>query len=138
MRKILLNFLNKIISPCKKAKIIKRKSRQFPNKVEIIGNNLNVPWAMDISHEGKLYFTERPGSIRVIENGILNPKPLITFRYPFISKYEGGLMGLALDPNFKKNHYIYIMHSYTEDNKIYNRVFRLIENNNIAILIKLF
>lgn len=41
-------------------------------------------------------------------------------------------MGIALDPNFSQNHYIYVMHSYKEGNQIYNRILRLLENNNSA------
>ncbi|WP_146750587.1 PQQ-dependent sugar dehydrogenase, partial [Clostridium tetanomorphum] len=107
-------------------------SRQFQYEVEVIAENLYVPWAMDISNEGKIYFTERSGAIRIIEDGKLLIQPLITFGAPFVSRGEGGLMGIALDPNYSQNHYMYVMHSYAEGNRIYNRVVRLIENNNRA------
>ncbi|MGL5642616.1 MAG: PQQ-dependent sugar dehydrogenase, partial [Paraclostridium sp.] len=111
-------------------------SRQFPYDIEVIADKLYMPWAIDISNEGKIYFTERSGLIRIIENGKLNSQPLITFSDPFVSQGEGGLMGIALDPNFSQNHYIYVMYSYSEGNKIYNRVARLIENNNRASINK--
>ena len=125
MKKKLYNFFNS-------TKKIANKYRQFPFEIEVIAENLYVPWAIDISDEGDLYFTERSGSIRVIENGKLNPQPLITLRTPFINQGEGGLMGIALDPNFSQNNYLYVMHSYTEDNQIYNRVIRLVKNDNMA------
>jgi glucose/arabinose dehydrogenase len=107
-------------------------SRQFPYEIQVMAEKLYVPWAIDISNEGKLFFTERSGAIRIIEDGKLLPQPLITFRSPFVSLGEGGLMGIALDPNYSQNHYIYAMHSYTEGNEIYNRVVRLVEQNNKA------
>ncbi|MBU3810458.1 MAG: PQQ-dependent sugar dehydrogenase [Candidatus Niameybacter stercoravium] len=106
--------------------------RQFPYDIRPIAQNLYVPWAIDISSEGNLYFTERSGSIRVIEYGALRSEPLITLPPPFISTGEGGLMGIALDPNFTQNHYLYVMHSYTQNNQIYNRVMRLLEISNRA------
>jgi glucose/arabinose dehydrogenase len=130
MKKRIFNILSSIIPS--KENIKTRKLRQIPYEIEVIAENLYVPWAIDISNEGKIYFTERSGTIRVIENGKLNPTPLITFSKPFISQGEGGLMGIALDPNYSNNHYIYVMHSYLEGNQIYNRVVRLIENNNKA------
>lgn len=139
MKEIIYNLLFKIL-PSKKEKKVKVrsiKSRQFPYETEVIAENLNVPWAIDISSDGKIYFTERSGSIRVIENGVLNPKPLITFSSPFTSQGEGGLMGIALDPDYLRNHYIYVMHSYIENNRIYNRVIRLIENNGLATINKI-
>lgn len=117
-----------------KIKAKKINSRQFPYEIEVIAENLSVPWAIDISNEGNIYFTERSGTIRIIENGKLNPQPLTTFSAPFISEGEGGLMGIALDPNFSQNHYIYVIHSYLEGNQIYNRVIRLIKNNNRAFI----
>jgi glucose/arabinose dehydrogenase len=140
MKKTIYNFLYNIIfrgHNSYKVKVKSRQSRQFPYEIEVIAEKLNVPWAIDVSDEGKIYFTERPGTIRVIENGKLNPHPLITLTTPFASQGEGGLMGIALDPNFLQNHYIYIMHSYLEGNKIYNRVVRLIEDNNSAVIDKI-
>ncbi|MBU5308328.1 PQQ-dependent sugar dehydrogenase [Clostridioides mangenotii] len=123
MKKKLNKFLNK--------KIV-NKLRQFPFEIEVIAENLYVPWAIDISDASDLYFTERSGSIRVIEDGKLNPQPLITLPAPFISQGEGGLMGIALDPNYSQNNYLYVMHTYMEDNQIYNRVVRLVINENTA------
>jgi len=41
-------------------------SRELPFEVEVVAENLFVPWAIDISNEGKLYFTERSGAVRII------------------------------------------------------------------------
>lgn len=139
MKKIISNIFHKTILHKEKINNIKIKSiksRQFPYNIEIIAENLNVPWAMDISDNNNIYFTERSGAIRVIKNGTLNPQPLITFTAPFINQGEGGLMGIALDPDFSQNHYLYVMHSYSEGNRIYNRVVRLMENNNKAYIDK--
>ncbi|WP_027626580.1 PQQ-dependent sugar dehydrogenase [Clostridium lundense] len=134
MKKI-RNILSKMIFRGGNAANVKTRSitsRQFQYEVEVIAENLYVPWAMDISNEGKIYFTERSGAIRIIEDGKLLTQPLITFGAPFVSRGEGGLMGIALDPNYSQNHYMYVMHSYAEGNRIYNRVVRLVENNNRA------
>lgn len=141
MKKKINNYLYKIILPGKKSRSLKVKqmsSRKIPYEIEVIAEKLNVPWAIDISNDGKIYFTERPGTIRVIENGVLNPNPLITFAYPFTSQSEGGLMGLALDPNYARNRYMYVMYSYLENNNhIFNRVVRLIERNGSASIDKI-
>ncbi|MDF2514686.1 MAG: glucose sorbosone dehydrogenase [Herbinix sp.] len=106
----------------------------FPYDVEIVAINLNVPWAIDISEDGRLYVTERTGRIWIMQNGDFLPEPLITLEQPFISQEESGLMGLVLDPDFLTNHYIYIMYSYMEDKSIYNRVARLLEQDNKATI----
>jgi glucose/arabinose dehydrogenase len=135
MKNKLYNVLTSVIPRNVKATNVKKDgttSRQLPYDVEVIAENLYVPWAIDISNEGKLYFTERSGAIRIVENGELRLLPLITLRAPFVSEGEGGLMGLALDPNYSQNRYMYVMHSYAEGNRIYNRVVRLVESNNRA------
>jgi len=106
----------------------------FPYDIEIIATNLIVPWAIDISEVGKLYVTERTGSIWVIENGHFLPEPLITLEFPFVSQGEGGLMGIVLDLDFMKNHYIYVMHTYYEEGRLYNRVVRLLEKYDKATI----
>lgn len=135
MKKIIYNVLSIIKLRVGNAASVRTNvvaSSEFPYEIEVIAKNLYVPWAIDISDEGKLYFTERDGVIRIIEDGKLHPQPLITFRAPFVSRGEGGLMGIAIDPNYSQNHYMYVMHSYAEGNKIYNRVVRLIEQDNKA------
>ncbi|PRR79483.1 PQQ-dependent sugar dehydrogenase [Clostridium vincentii] len=135
MKKMIYNILSSRIFHGPDTVNVKAKaitSRQFSYEIKVIAENLYVPWAIAISDEGNLYFTERSGAIRIIEDGKLNPQPLITFRAPFVSQGEGGLMGIALDPNYSQNHYMYVMHSYSEGNRIYNRVVRLVEKNNRA------
>ena len=127
--------MNKLISSIL-AKVKTIKSRQLAYDTEVVVERLNVPWAMDISEDGIIYFTERPGRVRVIANGNLNPEPLITLGSPFISQGEGGLTGIALDPNFSQNKYIYVMHTYLEGDDTFNRVIRLIENDNRATIDK--
>ncbi len=107
-------------------------AEEFPYDTEIIAMNLFVPWAIDISKDGTLYVTERSGRIWVLRDGEFLPEPLITFESPFVSVGEGGLLGLALDPDFEQNHYIYVMHSYTEGGSNYSRVVRLLEEGDKA------
>lgn len=106
----------------------------LPYSIDVVAENLDVPWAMAIDDKGKIYFTERNGSIRVIDNGELLLEPLITFESPFVSRGEGGLMGIDLDPNFEDNGYIYVMYSYEDDNRVFNRVVRLKVEDNKAYL----
>lgn len=107
-------------------------SRNNSFQIGTIAENLHIPWAVDISEDGRLFFTERSGNLRVIENGILNPVPVYTFEPPFISTGEGGLMGLALDRDFLSNGYIYLMYTYQENGGLYSRVVRMRIQNNTA------
>jgi glucose/arabinose dehydrogenase len=109
---------------------------KIPYDTEVIAENLIVPWAIALREDGVIYVTERSGQIRIIEDGVLLTQPLFVFNSPFVSIGEGGLMGIVLDPDFMDNHYIYVMHTFTEDNQLFNRVVRLKEQNNSATVDK--
>lgn len=106
--------------------------QQVPYQAEVLATDLQVPWAIAIAPDQRLFITERPGSVRVISGGKLSPEPVISFPAPFISEGEGGLLGIAVDPQFAQNRYLYVYHTYREGDKTYNRVLRLREQNNKA------
>lgn len=112
-------------------------SQSIPYRIEVLARGLTVPWSLDFAPDGRIFFTERPGRIRVIQNGRLISKPLITFTSPFVSVGEGGLLGLAVDPNFKRNHFLYVYHTYRIKGQLKNRVVRLVERNNRAVMDKI-
>lgn len=80
-------------------------------KVETVIPNLEVVWSIVWAPDGRMMFTERPGRVRVFENGKLRPQPL--FVVPDVEpKGESGLMGLALHPQFAANHLLYLSYAY--------------------------
>jgi len=105
-------------------------SQEFDNEqisIEIVAENLEIPWAIAFDPDGRIFVTERVGKLRVIEDGKLNPEPVIVLN---VGIGEAGLLGLALDPNFEENHYVYLYYTYSEFFTIYNKVVRYTEKNN--------
>src|SRR5918911_629271 len=49
-------------------------------RVETVAENLQVPWSIVFAPDGRMFITERPGRVRVLENGRLRPEPL--FKVP--------------------------------------------------------
>src|SRR5947207_14677417 len=83
-------------------------------KVETVVGNLEVPWAIAWTPDGRMLFTERPGRVRVFERGSLQPEPLFTV--PDVEPSgESGLMDLTLHPQFKANHFVYLSYAYKGD-----------------------
>ncbi len=78
-------------------------------RAEIVAENLVVPWSVDWTPDGTLLFTERGGDLRAVQDGMLLPEPLLSIRANTI---EGGLLGLAVDPDFNENNYIYLYYTY--------------------------
>lgn len=67
------------------------------------------PMAMDISPDGKIFYAERRGNIRV--HNIQEKKTSIIGTIPVYSEHEDGLLGIALDPDFRQNHWLYVFYS---------------------------
>lgn len=83
-------------------------------KVETVAGNLEVPWSIVWAPDGRMIFTERPGRVRVFENGKLRPEPLYTV--PDVeSRGEAGLMSLAVHPQFSSNQFLYLSYAYNSD-----------------------
>ena len=98
-------------------------------KVEVIAQDLEVPWEIVFAPDGRIFFTERPGRLRVIENGTLRETPVKNFSV-YGDDGEGGLLGLALDPNFERNRYMYIYYTYSNESANNARLVRYKEDNN--------
>jgi aldose sugar dehydrogenase len=81
-------------------------------KIEKVAGGLEVPWSIVWAPDGRMIFTERPGRVRVMEKGTLNPKPLLTLT-DVESAGEAGLMSVALHPQFSSNHFVYLSYAYT-------------------------
>src|SRR6476620_10390733 len=47
-------------------------------RVETVVANLEVPWSIVLTPDGRMFFTERPGRVRVFQNGKLTPQPVFT------------------------------------------------------------
>ena len=83
-------------------------------RVETVVGNLDVPWSIAFAPDGRMFFTERPGRVRVFENGKLRPAPLFVVE-DVERGSESGLMGLTLHPDFARNRLLYLAYAYSQD-----------------------
>lgn len=84
---------------------------------------LQIPWSLVFLPDGSALVSERPGTIRMIKDGVLLPAPYA--KIAVAHQGEGGLMGLALHPEFPSEPYVYAMHTYWRGESVVNRVIRL-------------
>jgi aldose sugar dehydrogenase len=103
-------------------------SAQVNFKVETVIGNLEVPWSIVWAPDGRMFFTERPGRVRVYENGRLQPDPVYTV--PDVEETgESGLMSMALHPQFASSRFVYLSYAYKAD-QLRVRVVRYRETPN--------
>jgi aldose sugar dehydrogenase len=105
---ILLGFLS-----CKKDPEVSEKSKKL--NIEVFVKNLQVPWGMAFLPNGDFLFCERNGQINLKKKDAAD-YDLIMFRS--VQVYEGGLLGLAVDPDFSSNNYIFIYETVPGHNQV--------------------
>ncbi|MBI2039751.1 PQQ-dependent sugar dehydrogenase [Candidatus Microgenomates bacterium] len=91
-------------------------------RFEVIARNLEVPWALAFLPDGKILVTERKGIVKLVDkNGAVTEVGKINVT----QVSESGLHGIAIDPKFSENHYIYLYYTYsTNGDNTFNRVSR--------------
>lgn len=89
--------------------------------------------SMATSPDGRIFLSLKDtGEIKIWKNGTILDRPFAVINDSYVS-WEQGLLGIAVDPNFKDNHFIYLY--YTADkgvDGIVNRIVRLVDNDDVA------
>jgi glucose/arabinose dehydrogenase len=106
--------------------------RQAQFRLRVVVSGLDSPTFVGAprSEPGRLYVTERPGVIRVIENGHLREQPFLDIRSRVRSGGEQGLLSIAFHPNYAKNHRFFV---YFNDTSGDVRVYEYRSNGTIGL-----
>ncbi len=97
------------------------------DSVKILAENLKKPRAIAVADD-RIFVTEQDGQIRIIENNILLDSPLATFRTADV--FDGGLIGIAVHPDFNNNHFVYVFLTYQENGNLWNKIIQITESEN--------
>ncbi len=92
-------------------------------QVEVVATGLDVPWEMRFLPDGNLVVTERTGRIVRVDptTGAVTPLGEL----PITANGESGLLGLAIDPDFSTQPYLYVAYTHDAGGGLQNRVSRL-------------
>jgi glucose/arabinose dehydrogenase len=89
-------------------------SEQASFTVELVADGLENPWGMAFLPDGGVLVTERPGRLRLVRDGALDPEPIEGAPKVF-ARGQGGLLDVALDPDFAENSLIYLSYAGVDD-----------------------
>jgi aldose sugar dehydrogenase len=89
----------------------------LPVRVVPVAQGLSHPWSLAFLPGGDLLVTERDGRLRVVRNGLLDPKPIAGVPAVF-ARVLGGLLDVALHPRFAENRLLYLSYSKAGDNNL--------------------
>jgi glucose/arabinose dehydrogenase len=96
----------------------------------LVAGGLVRPTAMAIAPDGRIFVCEQDGRLRVIRDGALLDAPFHTLSVN--NSGERGLLGIAFDPGFANNHFLYVYYT-TSSAPIHNRVSRLTANGDVVL-----
>lgn len=85
-------------------------SENYVYRAVTVVDNLKDPWSIAFLPDGNALITERPGRLRVLRDGKLDPEPVSgtpAVRY----QGQGGLLDVVLHPHFEHNGFIYLSYS---------------------------
>lgn len=91
------------------------KTDAGPIKVETLAKGLVHPWGMAFLPDGRMLVTERTGNLRILNKNNELSAPLQGVPEVF-DKGQGGLLDVALDPNFRQNNLVYLSFAEPGDN----------------------
>lgn len=92
-------------------------------------SSLSNPTAMAIAPDGRIFVCQQGGQLRVVKNDALLATPFVTLTVN--SAGERGLLGIAFDPDFLTNHYLYVYYTATTP-AIHNRISRFTAAGDVA------
>ncbi len=94
-----------------------------------VASGLTNPTSMAFAPDGRIFVTQQNGTLRIIKNGNLLATPFL--RLNVNSAGEQGLLGIALDPNFSSNQYVYLYYSLPDGTR--NRISRFKGNGDVVV-----
>lgn len=86
------------------------ESERHRFRLTVVASGLDHPWGLAFLPDGAMLVTERPGRLRVIRNGALDPTPVSGV--PEVAAVgQGGLLDVALHPRFRDNRLVYLSYA---------------------------
>jgi glucose/arabinose dehydrogenase len=81
-----------------------------------VATGLNLPTNLAWLPDGTQLLVEKAGFVRTIKNGVVSSTPMVDITATTNDYWDRGLLGVAVDPDYTNNHYLYLLHTY-ENNK---------------------
>lgn len=98
-----------------------------------VGGTLSAPTVMAFAPDGRIFVAQQSGALRVIKAGTLLTTPFVSLTVN--STGERGLIGLAFDPDFSSNQYVYVYYTVPSAGAVapFNRISRFTANGDVAL-----
>jgi glucose/arabinose dehydrogenase len=96
----------------------------------VVTGGLDRPTAMALAPDGRIFVAQQGGKLRVVKDGTLLQTPFLSLNVD--SSGERGLLGVALDPDFASNGYVYVYYTAKQP-RVHNRIARFTADGDVAL-----
>jgi len=105
-----------VVPPLPDAPVTYKTAEGQDIRVVVVARGLANPWSLAFLPDGSMLVTERPGRLRAIRNGVLDPQPVAGA--PAV-RAQGlcGLFDVALHPRFAENRFVYLTYDKPSGDK---------------------
>ncbi|MCC7126006.1 MAG: NPCBM/NEW2 domain-containing protein [Acidobacteria bacterium] len=86
---------------------------------EVATSGLDVPVAFAPLPDGRILVAEKGGVVRIIANGVVQPEAFLDIRDRVNDYWDRGLLGIAVDPAFDTNRFVYLFYVHEDDPFLY-------------------
>jgi glucose/arabinose dehydrogenase len=97
----------------------------------LIAGGLTRATKVTVAPDGRLFVSLQDGQVRVVKNGQLLSQPFVTVST--LTERERGVQGVAFDPNFATNKYVYVYYATPDGDRDHNRVSRFTADGDVAV-----
>jgi glucose/arabinose dehydrogenase len=80
-------------------------------RVAVVAEGLSNPWGLAFLPDGAMLVTERPGRLRLVRDGRIEPTPVAGVP-PVHAMGQGGLLDVAIHPDFARNRLVYLTYAH--------------------------
>ncbi len=114
--------------PSEPGEVIESEDLRF--YLDTVVEGLDSPWGMVFLPDGSMLITEKSGTLRVVENGSLLDETVLGVPDVF-DRNQGGLLDIALHPDFEENRYVYLAYSIPTGNEAHTAIGRGVYNDYV-------
>ncbi|MFF4758332.1 ThuA domain-containing protein [Streptomyces sp. NPDC001292] len=88
-------------------------------RTPLVTDGLADPFELAVAPDRRVFFIERTGKLKVVDQGSLKVTTALDFQYtPEMTSQSDGLLGLTLDRHFADNHWLYLLYSDKTENRL--------------------
>jgi len=87
------------------------------NYEDALVTSIGAPTALAFTPDGRLLITTQGGQVRVFQNNSLLSTPALNLNARLCANSERGLLGVAVDPEFTQNRFVYFYYTFNKNNQ---------------------